>query len=260
MNTHRYRSRDYGSDPALLAASRLVENLANLMPAIRKHAWAEIALIDGNPSRTPGAVEPAVAVRGKPIGGKCSAAVPLPCAELCDLVDDAGAPLLDDDGDQMIEACGHQRPCPWHDAPGDLEVIEVVDCGRDRPCPEHDVPVELTPVERAVEQRLQVERWLADVEQQCVAIATMAKTTLDAGRRLIGTRLEVESRPSQCRDGQIGKDGTVAWGDVHCLAPAEKSGLCSKHYMAWYRWRRSNRLDTDGMFADAGARPDPGGV
>jgi len=210
MSNRKHRTRDYGADPALLAASRLVENLAYLMPAVRAHAHAEITLVDGQPTKLPGAGESSEPVRrSRPLDGKtCRANVPSPTD------------------------------------PG-----ELVDCGRPRPCPEHDVPVNLTSVEQAVEQRMRIERWLDEVEQQCRLLAVVAKQALDSGRGLVGTRLAVD-RPRQCRDGQLGKDGTIEWGDPLCVDPSEKQGLCSKHYMRWYRWRKANGLDTDGMFAE----------
>lgn len=206
----RPRSRDYGADPALLAAARLVENLAELMPAVRAHAQAEITLVDGAPSQLPGAGESTDPVqRARPMTGKCRAPVP-----------------------------------------SEFDESELVDCGRPRPCPEHDSPVELTAVEAAVEARMRIERWLADVESQCRLVAVLAKQALDSGRSLVGTRLAVD-RPQECRDGQHGKDGAIEWGAPWCIELGEKAGLCSKHYMRWYRWRRDNGVDTSGMFADA---------
>lgn len=210
------RVKDYGADRSLLATARLVENLAYLMPALRTHAACEIAMVDGAPSQVSGAVEPSMLEqRSKPLSGICRAAVP-------------------------SQTEGH----------GD----ELVDCGRPRPCPDHDSPVDLTSVESAVEARLRVERWIADVEAQCKLIASTAKEALDSGRRLAGTRLATPDKPRECRDGQTGKDGTIEWGDPLCVEPSEKSGLCSKHYMAWYRWRRATGVDTDGMFASVADR------
>lgn len=220
-NQHRRRrSASYGADPALLAAARLVENLAYLMPAVRAHAAAEITLVDGAPSKMPGAGESSEPVkRSRPLTGRCRHPV---------FVDFAA-----------------------------FEANEMSDCGRQRPCPDHDTPIELTSVEAAVEARLRIERWLADVEAQCKLVATVAKQALDSGRGLVGTRLAVD-RPKECRDGLYGKDDSLEWGDPLCTDPAEKAGLCSKHYMSWYRHRRLNGVDTSGMFADAAAQPVTG--
>lgn len=204
-------------DPALYATARMVENLAALAIDVRRHARAEIALVDGNPDHTPGSVEPAVTTRGQIISGRCAASVPT----------------------------HGTRNAP-------LEALELTECGRRRPCSEHDAPVDLTAVERAAEQRLRMERWLADFDAQCNLLAVAARKALDDARTLIGTRLEVDARPPECRDGQTGKDGTIEWGDVLCCSPAEKSGLCAKHYMAWYRWRRNNGGDVTGMFSEPG--------
>lgn len=210
MSSRKHRSRDYGADPALLAAARLVQNLAYLMPAVRAHAAAEITLVDGAPVKVSGAgVSSEPVRRARPLEGKvCRANVP-----------------------------------------SAADPSELVDCGRPRPCSEHDVPVDLTTVEAAVEQRLRIERWLDEVEQQCRLLATVAKQALDSGRGLVGARLAVD-RPRECRDGQLGKDGTIEWGDPLCSDPSEKHGLCARHYMRWYRWRRANGLDTGDMFAE----------
>lgn len=204
----KHRQKDYGADPALLATARLVENLAYLMPAVRAHARAEITLVDGAPLKTSGA-----GVSSEPVR--------------------RSAPLT-----------GRCRA----NVPSVADPSELVDCGRQRPCPDHDSPVDLTPVEAAVEARLRIERWLADLEAQGRMIAAVAQSALQSGRGLVGTRLAVD-RPAECRDGQAGKDGAIEWGDPLCSGPAEKSGLCSRHYMRWYRWKREHGLDTDGMFA-----------
>lgn len=213
----KWKNRGYHdrpADPAMLAAARLVENLAYLLPNVRSHARAEIAMIDGSASKLAGAVEPSAGVRrSSPVSGKCS------------------------QPRQITEADG--------------EVV-LVDCGLVRPCPEHDDPVELTSVEAAVEARLRLERWVSDVEQQCRTIATVAKSALESGERILGERLAKVDR-GECRDGQLGKDGTIEWGDPLCSEPSYKGGLCGRHYMAWYRWRKANGVDTSSMFEQSGS-------
>lgn len=51
--------------------------------------------------------------------------------------------------------------------------------------------------------------------------------------RAIGTRLPI----ARC-DGR-GLEGFDQWGEA-CEDPPDKAGLCSRHYMRCYRWRRDN--------------------
>lgn len=122
----------------------------------------------------------------------------------------------------------------------------MIDCGRRRPCGIHDSPVALTSVERAVEQRLRLTDALDDIEAQVKLIAVAAADALRNARRLIGTR--TEEKITECRDGQHGKDGAIEWGDPTCTKPAVKSGMCTTHYTAWYRWRKRVGVDTAKMF------------
>jgi hypothetical protein len=55
--------------------------------------------------------------------------------------------------------------------------------------------------------------------------------------------------PTPCHDGQHGKAGVIEWGDPTCAWPADKAGLCVKHYQAWYRHRKNHGIDTSADFA-----------
>ena len=127
-----------------------------------------------------------------------------------------------------------------------LEPGIVIICGSRRPCPEHDRPVTLTPVERAAEQRMQLNNWLNDIEAHCKAIAHMAADALNNGRKLIGNRVAL---PAQCRDGGIGKQLTpeLAADIAVCLKIPHKTGLCTAHYMRWWRERRDGGRDVSDM-------------
>lgn len=126
---------------------------------------------------------------------------------------------------------------------------ELITCGVNRPCPEHDSPVDLTPTERAAEERLRFNTWLADVEAECKLIAQATMDALRNGRRLAGTRAPVANE--RCCDGQVGKHGTIEWGDATCQDMPVKSALCHKHYQRWYRWKQANGIDTRRMFEPA---------
>jgi hypothetical protein len=54
-----------------------------------------------------------------------------------------------------------------------------------------------------------------------------------------------------CIDGQHGKEGVIEWGDPLCRMSAVKAGMCSKHYMRWYRHRTDHGIDTSKDFEAA---------
>lgn len=155
------------ADPRMLAAARLVENLAELAPQVRAHARIEIRHADGFSSKASAAGAPGSSPRrSAPDGNKwCTASI-------------------------------------QHE---DFDDDELVDCGKPRPCPEHDDPVTFTVVERAAAERLRVENWLADFEAQITLIATVAMDAFTSGQKLIGTRvaLEVPRCSAEGRDGSI---------------------------------------------------------
>ena len=94
--------------------------------------------------------------------------------------------------------------------------------------------------------------WLADIEAECKLIAQATMDALRNGRKLAGTRAPVATE--RCCDGQVGKEGTIEWGDATCQDMPTKSNLCGRHYFAWYRWRRANGVDTSRMFEAAATR------
>lgn len=205
---------DTRPDRRLTATARLIELLAELLPKLRHHVDIELNLCDSIPNHTGGAGTPTTAARTRPLSGHCTANTP-------------------------------DRTNP----------DELVDCGQQRPCPDHDHPVELTATERAAEARLHLRNRLASIEADASVIADTAHRLLREGNSLLAHRTprDTASPPQQCRDGQLGKDGTIEWGDATCLDTATKSSLCGKHYMAWYRWRKANGIDTSKMFEAAAA-------
>lgn len=154
------------ADQRMLATARLVENLAELLPEVRRHARVEMGHADGFASTAAAAGHPGDSARR-----------PAP------------------DGDKW---CTANVPSEEHDD-------ELVDCGRPRPCPDHDDPVVFTAVERAAAERMRIEHWLDDIEAQCVVIATVALQALKSGRSLIGERvaLEVPRCSAEGREGSI---------------------------------------------------------
>jgi hypothetical protein len=53
---------------------------------------------------------------------------------------------------------------------------------------------------------------------------------------------------SRCKEGQHGRDAAAWSDDVACTALPDKARLCHRHYIAWYRYRRANNIDTTGDF------------
>jgi hypothetical protein len=103
--------------------------------------------------------------------------------------------------------------------------------GRDRPdrVPDHAARrYEITAL------REDLRDWIADLEAR-----------VSAGGHLIDVILrtrtpEPEPAPLLCRDGLHGKDLTpeLTGAVVNCWEHPHKSGLCARHYQAWYRERQ----------------------
>lgn len=73
--------------------------------------------------------------------------------------------------------------------------------------------------------------------------------------RFIARFTPTTEKITDCNQGQFGKDGAHHWGEPLCTRPSVKSGLCSTHYQAWYRWRRDTGRSTDDMFQPAVTEP-----
>ena len=75
-----------------------------------------------------------------------------------------------------------------------------------------------------------------------------ARTTgLSAAER---KQLAAASEPVCC-DNQVGKHAADEWGDGNCQLAGVKAGLCLAHYMAWYRARQRDGIDTSRDHGDA---------
>jgi hypothetical protein len=127
---------------------------------------------------------------------------------------------------------------------------------------------DLTPVERDAETCRTLTSTRQDVHDQTTATITnyrnwqqhikalgiIIRTAQTIGltpqeRKELTQRLDP---PAMCCDNQIGKHAAIEWGDPTCHRPADKSGLCSKHYTAWYRTRRRDGIDTSRDHQPAG--------
>ena len=52
-----------------------------------------------------------------------------------------------------------------------------------------------------------------------------------------------DTKRDLCCSHQSGKHAVIEWGDALCIMPGVKSGLCQRHYMAWWRARQRDGID-----------------
>lgn len=116
---------------------------------------------------------------------------------------------------------------------------------------------DLTRTERAAEAswRLTNQREaIRDIISYLSDDLTLIRRNIDTLNRAItrahGMRTERPTEPV-CRDQQTGKHAAIEWGDALCQMPGVKSGLCQRHYMAWYRARLRDDVDTTRDFGEA---------
>ena len=57
-----------------------------------------------------------------------------------------------------------------------------------------------------------------------------------------------QDRSDLCCSHQGGKHAVIEWGDAFCMDRSYKSGLCARHYQAWYRARKRDGIDTSKDF------------
>jgi hypothetical protein len=93
------------TDPALVAAARMIDRLAEKVDLVRAHVNQELNYADGHNDHTPGASEP-TSGPSTPLTGTCATVVPI-------------------DADLNVwRTCGRRRPCGEHDAPVALTAVE----------------------------------------------------------------------------------------------------------------------------------------
>jgi len=69
-------------------------------------------------------------------------------------------------------------------------------------------------------------------------------------RQALRTRTPEPTQTPRCRDGQVGREGAIVWGDPTCQDIPTKAALCHNHYMASYRWRIREGIDTSRDFQE----------
>jgi hypothetical protein len=69
----------------------------------------------------------------------------------------------------------------------------------------------------------------------------------------LGMRVPAAADVTRCREAQHGRDAGAWSDDLACSALPDKAGLCNRHYIAWYRYRRAHNIDTSGDFGPSAA-------
>jgi hypothetical protein len=210
-----------------LALAHIADNLAHALPAYTATIHDQLRHTTGYPDHTPGAA-PATTVPTKPLEGRCTQPVDRW----------RGMTMT-----MMVDGV------PYTSGP---TIPELVDCGWSRPCPEHDRPVTLTPTEHTANLRAHLHNELADIDQTLTTLTLLANELLARARRATPPP---PPNKRLCKDGLIGKDGSIEWGNPTCHDLADKAGLCTAHYTAWYRWRKTRNIPVGTMHQPANLQP-----
>jgi hypothetical protein len=111
--------------------------------------------------------------------------------------------------------------------------------------------VPVTGVEAAMFQRYQLTAYREDIRDAITDLGDRAVALDHLLQRVMGTRMpEPPVVQVLCRDGLHGKDMSAELtGDIAvCCERPFKGGLCSRHYMRWYRERKLSGIDVSEMF------------
>jgi len=205
-----------------LAASRILENLAYVLPAYFDELLNTINTTVGYPDHTPGASVPTADEPTVILEGTCTG--PVVC---------------------QAYGIGH---------------IDIVDCGRPRPCPELDVHARLTPVEQAASIRTNARNAHADAEQALTTITWLANDLLATARRTTPIQpVPVPRCDATGLEGYLQPRSEGGWSDLACTNPRSRGTLCDSCSKRSYRWRAARGLKQldDGVMANpAGTATD----
>ncbi len=108
---------------------------------------------------------------------------------------------------------------------------------------------ELTSVERTADARwamTDAREQLRDLKAQVLVSIRELNEYINEVQRMRVPKVVVKPEDKKrdlCCSGIAGKHKADVWGDPLCMLPAVKAGLCSAHYMAWYRARRADGID-----------------
>lgn len=116
-------------------------------------------------------------------------------------------------------------------------------CERTRPCPYHDGAT-LTVVERAADVRYRDGLHREEIRDRLDGLEITVREFQRYLRTVIGrpTAEDVTRAVPMCRDNQLGKHAVAEWGDPLCPMTSDKGGLCSQHYLAWWRAKKRDGI------------------
>ena len=98
----------------------------------------------------------------------------------------------------------------------------------------------LNAVERAADARLRLSTTRTTLIDDRDAILALIASALHVCRDAAGMRAPVDV--ARCNDNQVGREGTIEWGNPTCSEIPAKAGLCSACYQRERRWRLANAL------------------
>ena len=109
---------------------------------------------------------------------------------------------------------------------------------------------DLTGPERHADARWQMTNAREDLRDAKAAVLVSIRDLSELCQAVLAMRVpKVVVKPEDrkkdlCCSHQSGKHAVVEWGDALCMMPGVKAGLCQAHYMAWYRARVRDGIDT----------------
>ncbi len=118
---------------------------------------------------------------------------------------------------------------------------------------------ELTSVERHADARYaltEARETLRDHKAQVLQSIRELNEYINVVMRMRQPRnvTQPKAKEGLCCSNQAGKAGAIEeWGDALCLdmGMSNRGGLCYKHWMAWYRYRKATGVDTSKDFEPA---------
>lgn len=107
------------------------------------------------------------------------------------------------------------------------------------------------PTERAALKRYHLTAVREDLREAitdcCNTIDKLGEMVDDALRN--AGHIPEQTEQPLCRDGQVGREGVLEWGDPLCCRLPVKGQLCAAHYAKSYRYRTDKRINTVKDFA-----------
>lgn len=87
-----------------------------------------------------------------------------------------------------------------------------------------------------------------DLNGDITAVENAVETLVQRVKRGFGQHDPPSTDERRCRDAQYGKNAEEWSDDLQCKELPGKLELCPRHYMAWYRYRQANGIDSRDQF------------